>query len=313
MSVQAEPATTEAAGDGSGPAAEREADFQHFLKEINDHFVHVVGERLGWKVLERPSYTVGNGNVVLRFRTAEGLFAFRVPRFSQVQLRSVALARHHFADLGLMPALVYRDGKCELERYVPGLPLSAAAQDDTLVGLAQQLSRLHTVPASGFGRLTHGSSGWFADAAAWAAANPMVVHTGHRRGEEEVALEPHEAAAADALAQRIATLPAALHGAPVCVCHGDLWRSNIVVGPEGGTTLIDWDALGAYPREADLVLLVDADLDARQKALFLQAYGHPVDPVLLQWFALCRLARDPRTRLREKLARVRRHGLLDPA
>jgi aminoglycoside phosphotransferase len=293
-----------------GAVAERgSADFQRFLKEVNDHFVHVVGERLGWKVLERPSWTSGNGNVVLRFRTAQGLFIFRVPKYSQFQLRSVALAYHHFAHLGVMPEVVYRDGKCVLERYMPGVPLSAASSDEVLCRLARTLAQLHTLPATGFGRLTHGTTGWFTDATAWSADNAMVLHSGHRGEADEP--DAQEAQLVEALTRRIAELPDAMRTAPVWVSHGDLWRSNVIVGPEGRVTLIDWDTMGAYPRENDLTVVVDADLDARQKALFLEAYGHPVDEGLLRWIALCRIVRNPGARLREKLAKVRQHGLLD--
>jgi hypothetical protein len=297
--------------DAIAEMADHGAAFEKFLGEIHDHFVHVVGERLEWQVLERPSYTVGNGNVVLRFRTAQGLFLFRVPRFSQLQLRSLALARLHFGELGLMPELVYRDGKCEIERYMRGLPLSAGVSDETLQGLARQLAAVHQLPAMGCGRLVHGRVGTYADVATWLAETPVTVHSGRRHAEQaDAPLDAEETEAAAALSERMRHPPPQLLQAPCVVCHGDLWRENIVVGPEGETTLIDWDMLGAYPREADLVLLVNADLDARQKALFLQAYGHPVDAESLQWWNLRRMARDRRMRLRDKLERMRRHGLL---
>lgn len=291
-------------------AERRSADFQQFLKEINDHFVHVVGERLGWTVLERPSWTEGNGNVVLRFRTPQGLFIFRVPKHSQFQLRSVALAYRHFGHLGLMPEVVYRDGKCVLERFMPGLPLSSDSSDATLQALGQRLAALHHLPATGFGRLSHGVSGWFDDATTWLAENPGTVHTGRRHAQDDAGLDPEQRELADALARRIAEAPTGLHAAPVRVCHGDLWRSNVIVGPDGALTLIDWDMLGAYPCEVDLVVMVDADLDARQKALVLEAYGRPVDMALAHWIALRRIAQNPRASLRDKLDKALRHQLL---
>ena len=282
-------------------------EFQRFLKEIDDHFVYVVGDLLQWKVLERPQIKVGSGNVVLRFKTQEGLFIFRVPQHSQQQLRRVALAYQHFGPSGLMPEPIYRDGKCVLERYVEGLPLSDRATDAELVTLAQKLALVHAVPADRFGVLSHGSTGIHADADASYA--PLKVESSDDSTLEDAALTPDESSAFDAMAHRAALVPVAVRRAPCFLGHGDLLRNNIVLGAQG-VYFIDWDRIGSYPREHDFVFLTDADLSPRQQALVLAHYPQALDPVLLNWYALRRVVGGWGISRRAKLALAERHGLL---
>jgi len=286
-----------------------DAAFQQFLKEIDDHFVYVVGDLLRWKVLERPDFRLGAGNVVLRFRTPQGLFIFRVPRYSQEQLRRVALAYRHFGAAGLLPEKLYHDGKCVLERYIAGVPLSAQADDDSLRALGRQLARVHALPATGFGPLAYGTTALFADVAEWFAESPSPIpddDDSSAAAEED--LDDAEVAALQALYAEVARLPEALRQAPCRVGHGDLWRDNVVLDADDAVTFIDWDRIGAYPREHDFVFLADAELDARQRAIVLQAYGHPLDRGLIRWFSLRRLLGHQRMRSRDKLAAARREA-----
>lgn len=285
-----------------------DAAFEGFLKEIDDHFVHVVGDRLRWKVLERPDFSVGAGSVVLRFRTPEGLFIFRVPRYAQEQLRRIALAYRHFGATGLMPEKIYHDGKCVLERYVPGVPLSSRADDRCLAALGRQLALLHGLPATGFGPLSHGTTALFADASEWLAQSPSPTPDEADMAVLDEDLDAAERQALAALYDEVAIMPQALALAPCRVGHGDVWRNNVVLGAEGGVTLIDWDRIGAYPREHDFVCLADANLDPRQKNLVLEAYGHPLDHRLVRWFSLRRLLGNQQSRARDKLAAARRLG-----
>lgn len=287
---------------------DQDASFDKFLKDIDDHFVHVVGDLLGWKVQERPDFRVGAGSVVLRFRTQQGLFIFRVPQFSQEQLRRIALAYLHFGASGLMPEKIYHDGKCVLERYVPGVPLSARADDASLAALGRQLALLHALPASGFGPLSHGTTALFADVAEWLAQAPSPSPDIDDEAGHVEELDDDARAALQALYAEVAAPPAALLQAPCRVGHGDLWRSNIVMGADGGVTFIDWDRIGAYPREHDFVYLSDAELEPRQRDVVLQAYGHPLDRGLVHWFALRRLLGNRRMLARDKLAAARREA-----
>lgn len=292
-------------------AQEKSEAFREFLKEINEHFVHVMEDRLRWAVLDPPQYIQGNGNVVIRFRTAQGLFIFRVPKFSQFQLRSVGLAYAHFGRMGVMPELVYKDGKCVIERYAEGITLSAGANDATIQALARRLAEIHTIEATGFGRLTHGNSGWYANVAEWAAEN--VIDFPRRRSvdREEDELSADENRVLEAMAAQVTAVPESVLRMPTRVCHGDLWRSNVIVGADSRITLIDWDTLGAYPREGDLIVMVDAGFDARQKALFLEAYGDDtLDAEAIAWLSLRRIARSTTESLRQKIAKARHHGLL---
>lgn len=284
--------------------------FQQFLKEIDDHFVHVVGDLLGWTVFGSPEFNVGSGNVVIRFENqAGGHYLFRVPRFSQDPLRRVALAYRHFGASGLLPEQIYIDGKCALERYAQGLALSDRSPDPALMALGRALAQVHAVSGAGYGPLSHGTTGGFADAGACYAQSMFSA----RVGDADEDLDEREAGMLERLAQRAGQLPAALHDAPVRLGHGDLWRRNIIVnaGADAGITLIDWDRIGSYPREHDFVFMVDADLSVRQKQVVLYAYGADLDAQLLDWFALRRLIGDPGTSGRDKLAAAERHNLLD--
>lgn len=282
--------------------------FQRFLKEIDDHFVHVVGDLLGWKVAGRPEFAVGSGNIVIRFENGVGeRFLFRVPRHTQDQLRRVALAYRHFGNTGIMPENVYMDGKCVLERYVEGQPLSRRSSDAALQALGRTLALVHAKAGEKYGPLSHGTTGLDDDADAYYRENPIVVAHGDDDGQD---LSRAQALELQALEQLVRVPPPALRGAQVRLGHGDMWRNNVVVGGQSSISLIDWDRIGCYPREYDFVFMVDADLDTRQKNLVLAAYGAPLEPVLLNWFALRRLMGNREARASDKLAAAARHGLL---
>jgi aminoglycoside phosphotransferase (APT) family kinase protein len=282
--------------------------FQQFLKEIDDHFVYVVGDLLGWKVTGTPEFGVGSGNVVIRFENqAGGRYLFRVPRFAQDPLRRVALAYRHFGASGLLPEQIYIDGKCALERYAQGVALSDRSPDPALASLGRALAKIHAVSGEGFGPLSHGTSGGFVDARAYYAQSVFPASV----DDADEDLDEQQAGTLERLAQRARQLPAALHDAPVRLGHGDMWRRNIVVNADGGITLIDWDRIGCYPREYDFIFMVDADLSPQQKKLVLGAYGEDLDAQLLDWFSLRRLMGDPAASGRDKLATAARHGLLE--
>lgn len=285
-------------------------DFDRFLREIEDHFVHVVEDRLRWQVLEQPQRQVGNGSVVLRFLTPQGRFIFRVPQFSQEQLRAVMLAYRYLGASGMMPEKLYHDGKCIVEQFIDGAPLSGRSADAVLQALARRLATIHAMPATGFGPLLHTTHGRYPDAQAWLEdAGGRVAPRDQPQWHDEE-LGPDEIDSLLALHAQAARAPRALAAAPTCLGHGDLWRRNIVATPEGVVKLIDWDGIGAYPREHDFAFMAEADLDARQQEVVLAAYGQPLDPSLLRWFSLRKLVGKRQLRGRDMLRVAGRHGLL---
>ncbi len=281
-------------------------EFQRFLKEIDDHFVYVLSELLHWEVEERPQFAVGAGNVVIRFKTRDGRFLFRVPKVSQQQLRRVALAYALFGKTGLMPERIYFDGKCVIERYVEGMALSTRTSDQALVALGRALSQIHAVPGDAYGPLSHGTTGSCADPQEYYGQKPFPPADDGERDED---LTEREERRLGCLSDRASVLPDRLARAPRFLGHGDMWRRNIVI-KDDRLKLIDWDRIGSYPREHDFVFMVDADLEQTQKDLLLASYRFELDPELLAWFSLRRVLGNRGIGKREKLALAERHRLL---
>lgn len=55
------------------------------------------------------------------------------------------------------------------------------------------------------------------------------------------------------------------------ICHADIHTHNLLVGPDGGLHIVDWDETLLAPVERDLMFVADAS--DHQKVLFYQGYG----------------------------------------
>ena len=126
---------------------------QAMLDEIHDHLVYVLKEKLQWPDASHPELAMGGGHVVIRFERAGERYVFRVAKHGLQQHKRSMLAYRLVGALGMMPEKVYHDGVCLLERHVDGAPVTTQVADAVLQQLATQLSRLHALPAQGFGQL----------------------------------------------------------------------------------------------------------------------------------------------------------------
>lgn len=65
------------------------------------------------------------------------------------------------------------------------------------------------------------------------------------------------------------------------LCHADIHNSNVLVAPDGGLHIVDWDQPILAPKERDLLFVVGGD----HTAFFLEGYGQTrIDPLALAYY-----------------------------
>ncbi len=86
---------------------------------------------------------------------------------------------------------------------------------------------------------------------------------------------------------------------PLVVCHADLHKWNIQVGPAGELLIVDWDSLRLAPKECDLMFIggnIGGDPPggyAAEEASFYRGYSETrVDPVALAYYRYERILTD---------------------
>lgn len=274
---------------------------QAMLDEIHDHLVFVLTEKLGWTDAANPEMSAGGGHVVIRFERGGQRYVFRVARHGAAQHRRTMLAYRFAGPLGLLPEKIYHDGVSIVERHADGRSLSGRIGDALLRHLAAALTRLHSLPAQGFGPLDFDKQGSFPDAARYFEAQPSV-----ELDWSESDVSDADAAYLDSAVARAHEIPADIGLAPVRLCHGDLWRDNIIVDGDR-FKIIDWDRIGAYPIERDLAFTLDSGLGIEQRRVFFADYGlrDQISPQRLLWFARRRVLRDRSLRLAGRAQRLR--------
>ena len=268
------------------------------LEEVIDHLEYVLLSKFKMGALVNPEHAVGRGHVVIRFQSGSERWVFRSPLHSREQLRRNLLAYRHVGLMKLMPEKVYHDGKCLIEKYVEGHPLSSAASDASIIDLAHKLSRMHAIPATHYGPLDFDLQGRYESAVAYFSRKPPIAVD-----RSDADLNESQERLLNAAVKRAAVMHPDLMNSGVFLGHGDLWRKNILVSSEG-VRVIDWDRIGAYPPEYDLVFIAEAELTSQQQFLFLRHYGRPVNTSLLSWFNLRRTLLNGGLRLEKKVARL---------
>jgi spectinomycin phosphotransferase len=98
-----------------------------------------------------------------------------------------------------------------------------------------------------------------------------------RRGEE--------------LAHRIRNRAANASPLLFVLCHADLHAGNVVVGPDGSISVVDWDEVILAPRERDLMFVrgsvVAGVVSDREATAFESGYGSSdADPLLIAWYRI---------------------------
>jgi len=84
---------------------------------------------------------------------------------------------------------------------------------------------------------------------------------------------------------------------PFVVCHADLHKWNIQVGPGGELLVLDWDSLKLAPKECDL-MYIGGNIggykgDVAEEASFYRGYGDTrVDPLALTYYRYERIVTD---------------------
>lgn len=274
------------------------------VDEIHNYFVYVCREKFGWTTVNSVALSSGKGHVVIRFEKNGQRMLFRVGRHGASQLKRVMLAYDHMGELGLMPAKIYHDRKCIIEDYVDGQALNSGVSDNAIVELAQKLLSMHALPAQGYGPLdsaVHGVCDHVSNYYARFQLPPIDYSEVDLTNEESDFLERTRAS--------LTALPEALLSAKTYIGHGDLWRNNILVDRDH-VHVIDWDRVGAYPIEHDLVFLVDAQFSYTQTHLFYTHYKKGVNLDLVRWFSLRRVFLNTRLNLKKKIAEIKKHKLL---
>ena len=125
-----------------------------------------------------------------------------------------------------------------------------------------------------------------------------------RRGEIERLVRRSEA-----LAQRIRDRAANALRLPLVLCHADLHAGNVLVGPDGSISIVDWDEVIFAPPERDLMFVRGSAVAGRvsddEATAFESGYGsNDADPLLIAWYRFDWAVQD--------LADFARRVILDP-
>ncbi|WP_044408955.1 aminoglycoside phosphotransferase family protein [Thiomicrospira microaerophila] len=257
-----------------------QTQFDYFLQQVNAHFKYVIQQRLDW-LITALDYKIGFGHLVIRFKRIEdGLFyIFRVPIYSQEQLKTAMRARRLLQDKPYVCELIYHDEKCMIEQYIDGVEFSNKIEDNKIVRLALALKDLHTsIPTQGCGRINYAAN---ADQSNVISHYRIALDEYWKRLQKVVDSKEFE----QIVIQVERMLEQSIQYLPCVLCHNDLWRSNILFSNDQ-PILIDWDLLGSYPKESDLTFLWNARLTERQISVFSEVYGDLGQPEHLAWFRL---------------------------
>ena len=203
----------------------------------------------------------GMMNCSYYFRVGEGEYLYRQPgpgTNALVNRRNEKQSLHLAGLLGLDPTCIYMDGEegWKISRYVPAFrePDYGSPEDDRRI--LAVLRRLHAAPF----RPDYGLDPW---------ADGLKLEAQIRREDPE-AFRPFED-----LKARLAPLAAeaAADGVEPCFCHGDCYKPNWLLLPDGGTLLIDWEYAGTADPGVDLgYYIIDGEMDAGVAERFVREY-----------------------------------------
>jgi len=95
----------------------------------------------------------------------------------------------------------------------------------------------------------------------------------------------------DELARRIRDRAATALPLPFVLCHADLHAANVLVGPDGSISVVDWDEVILAPPERDLMFVrgspIAGRVSDREATAFESGYGSSdADPLLIAWYRI---------------------------
>ena len=160
--------------------------------------------------------------------------------------------------LGLDPTCIYIDGEegWKISRYVPAFREPDYGSEEDSRRVLAVLRRLHAAPF----RPDYGLNPW---------SDGLRLEAQIRREAPET-LSPWEDLKA-CLAPLAAE--AAADGVEPCFCHGDCYKPNWLLLPDGGTLLVDWEYAGTADPGVDLgYYLIDGEMDAQAAERFIREY-----------------------------------------
>lgn len=219
---------------------------------------------LGCREEEIRNFRPGPSGMMNRsyyFRVGEGEYLYRRPgpgTNALVNRRNEKQSLFLAGELGLDPTCVYIDGEegWKISRYVPTFREPDYDSEEDSRRILAVLRRLHAAPF----RPDYGLDPW---------ADGLTLEAQIRREAPE-AFRPFEE-----LKARLAPLAAetVADGVEPCFCHGDCYKPNWLLLPDGETLLVDWEYAGTADPGVDLgYYLIDGEMDMHAAERFIREY-----------------------------------------
>jgi len=243
-------------------------------------------------------------NIVYRVDTEDGLFIFKRYTSGWPEPGKVPYVESKLTEYGIPHAelMFYHRDEDEytnsylIERFLPGTPadlMTMTIDDDRAMyaKLAKFMSRVHTIPQTGYGYLGAGDAECqsFSEFAIWDDIYDNLRGT------------VYPESALSALMLKFGEALKSCDILPSTICHIDLDKKNIILDGEN-LILIDWDSAYALPWVCDVALLklilhwrYSDDTAIELLQVFLDNYTPPYgdleiylahEKILYAWFAL---------------------------
>ena len=223
-----------------------------------------ISRTLGCRREEIRDFRPGPSGMMNRsycFRVGEGEYLYRRPGPGTNALVNRAHEKQSLrlaGELGLDPTCLYMDGRqgWKISRYVPEFREPDYGSGEDSRRILAVLRRLHAAPF----RPDYGLRPW---------EDALALETQIRREDPEAFLHFED------LKARLAPLAvrAAADGVEPCFCHGDCYKPNWLLLPDGGTILIDWEYAGTSDPGVDLgYYLIDGEMDMPAAERFIREY-----------------------------------------
>lgn len=185
-----------------------------------------------------------------------------------------------------------------IEEYLPGvlaetLPFDADSGAAFYRDFAILVRLVHEIPMRGYGYIGGSGTGCYDEFCDY------IDDVMTENAEKAFKIGLPEIHMLWALRERVVERLELCRGLPSVLCHGDLSEKNVIVGNEGGLTLIDWDDTMAQPWVFDIARMTfqmkmryDREAYSLYRDVFLDTYGgdralfDKIEPSLHSYFKL---------------------------